>query len=111
MLKKIENNSGLKPLGRAVLVRMVELDELKTEMIKIPDQVKANSAAMEQRAIVVEVGGEAWSDEKEPRAAAGDKVIVTKLAGYVAKGPKDGQLYRLVNDREIFCKITEEANG
>jgi hypothetical protein len=29
------------------------------------------------------------------------------MAGYVAQGPKDGKLYRLVDDRDIFCQIEE----
>ena len=102
------NNSGLQPLGRAVLVRMVELEEMKTTLIKIPDHVRKNSAVMEQRAEVIAIGPECWSDEKSPRAAEGDKVIVTKLAGYTAVGPADGEVYRLVNDRDIFCKIDKE---
>ncbi len=101
------NESGLKPLGRAVLVKPIELEELKTVKVIIPEDVRRGSATMEQRAIVVEVGGECWTDEKAPRAKPGDKVIVTKLAGYLAKGPKDGQLYRLVNDRDIFCRVEE----
>lgn len=104
------NSSGLEPLGRAVLVRMVELEELKTKLIQIPDNVRSQSSVMEQRAQVIAVGGEAWSDEKAPRAQVGDKVFITKLAGFIARGPKDGKLYRLVNDRDIFCKITEEEN-
>lgn len=104
------NESGLEPLGRAVLVRMVEIDELKTQAIHIPQHVRASSAVMEQRAEVIAVGAAAWEDEKIARAAPGDKVIITRLAGYVAKGA-DGELYRLVNDRDIFCKITKESNG
>lgn len=105
------NSSGLEPLGRAVLVRMVELEEMKTKLIAIPDNVRKNSAVMEQRAIVVAIGPEAWSDEKSPRCVTGDKVIVTRMAGYMTKGPADDKLYRMVNDRDIFCKITEEQNG
>ena len=106
---QLNNESGLEPLGRAVLVRMVELDEVKTSLIQIPEHVKRNSAVMEQRAEVVEVGPACWEDEKTPRCKPGDKVIVTKLAGYVARGPADGKLYRMVNDRDIFCKITKES--
>lgn len=101
------NESGLVPLGRAVLVRMVELEELKAERIVIPDHVRATSAVMETRAEVVAIGASCWEDEKEPRAKVGDKVIITRMAGYVATGPKDKQLYRLVNDRDIFCRIEE----
>lgn len=105
----IENRSGLEPLGRAVLIKMVEASEHKG-MIQIPDHVKASAAVMEQRAVVIAIGGCAWEDEPRPRAAIGDRVIVTKLAGYVTKG-RDGELYRLVNDRDIFCRVTGEDNG
>ncbi len=104
------NTSGLKPLGRAVLLKMVEIDELKTVKVVIPENVKRNSATVEQRAIVMDVGNEAWADEAEPRAQIGDKVFVTKFAGFIAKG-NDGEIYRLVNDRDIFCKIEETDNG
>lgn len=103
------NESGLKPLGRAVLVRMVELEQLKASLIQIPESVRKNSSVMEQRAEVIEVGPACWEDEKSgARCQPGDKVIITKMAGYVAKGPADGKLYRLVNDRDVFCLITTE---
>lgn len=105
-----ENLSGLKPLGRAVLVRMVELDDMKTERIVIPAHVKSSSATVEQRAEVVAVGSAAWEDEKEPRCAPGDRVLVTKFAGYVTVGD-DEQIYRLVNDRDIFCLITGKGGA
>lgn len=103
--KQATNSSGLVPLGRAVLVKMAELDEVKAEKILIPDHVRQNSAVMETRAIVIAVGASAWEDEKEARAKPGDKVIITRMAGYVAVGPKDQQIYRLVNDRDIFCRM------
>jgi len=104
----IENTSGLKPLGRAVMIKPYE-PEIAQGMIQLPDSVKATGLMLEQRAIVVDVGDCAWDDEKVPRAKAGDKVIVTKFAGYMAVGPKDGLQYRLVNDRDVFAQITEEA--
>jgi len=105
------NESGLVPLGRAVLVQMEELKRPKG-LLHIPESVENSSAAVEKKATVVAVGGEAWADEKEPRCAPGDRVFVTAFAGFVTRGPKDGKPYRLVNDRDIFCKIVEEkANG
>lgn len=106
----IENLSGLQPLGRAVLVRMVELEEWKASLIQIPDHVRQSSAVMEQRAEVVAVGSECWADEDGPRAKPGDRVIITKFAGYVVKGADD-QLYRLVNDRDLFCRVTKESEN
>ena len=101
------NESGLKPLGRAVLLRMYE-PQRKKGLIEIPDKVREQASLMENRAEVIAIGASCWIDEPEPRCRIGDKVIVTKMAGYTAKGPADGQLYRMVNDRDIFCQITKE---
>lgn len=104
------NTSGLKPLGRAVLVEPYE-PEIKKSMIVMPDTVKERTAMVETRAIVVEVGPAAWDDEKVPRALPGDKVLISKFAGVMAKGISDGKAYRLVNDRDIFCRLEGEDNG
>lgn len=104
MLQTHENTSGLVPLGRAVLVEMIELEEMQASLIHIPAAVRNQSAAMEQRCRVVAVGAAAWEDEKEARAKPGDKVIITRLAGYVAAG-KDKKTYRMINDRDVFCRI------
>ena len=102
----MENKSGLEPRGVAVLVEPYE-PELKAGNIVIPDQVRAQMAQVDNRAIVIQVGPTAWADESEPRARPGDRVLVTKFAGYMATGPKDGKQYRLVNDRDIFCRLTD----
>jgi len=88
---------------------MTELEGMKATLIEIPEHVKRNSSTIEQRGEVIAVGGDCWADEKEPRAQPGDTVIVTKLAGYMTKGPADGKIYRLVNDRDVFCRITKES--
>lgn len=120
----MENTSGLKPLGKAVLIRAFA-PERKVGKIVIPENVQGKMAMVDNRATVIEVGADAWSDEgawtrfmlfwkrwkHQPRAVPGDNVLVTKFAGFMAEGPADGQLYRLVNDRDIFCAITEVANG
>jgi co-chaperonin GroES (HSP10) len=75
----------------------------------LPDSVQGRMSMVDNRAVVVAVGPSAWHDEPAPRAQVGDRVLVTKFAGFMAKGPKDGQMYRLVNDRDIFCAITYEG--
>lgn len=102
----MKNETGLHPKGVAVLIEPYE-PEAKTSVIELPDQVKQRFAMIEARGIVLEVGPEAWKDEKVPRASPGDKVLVTKYAGYAAQSPKNGRLYRLVNDRDVFCGIEE----
>lgn len=100
------NTSGLAPLGRAVLVKIYE-PERRDSLIAIPDFVQERGAAVETRAIVVAIGPACWPDEPA-RATVGDKVLISKLAGFVAKGTADGQIYRFVNDRDIFARIVEE---
>ena len=102
------NESGLKPLGRAVLVEPYE-PEFKRSLIEIPAHVRMNSSLADTRCIVVECGPHCWHDELSARAKPGDKVLVTKYAGFMANGTKDGKLYRLINDRDIFCCIVDET--
>lgn len=103
----MNNTSGLKPLGRAVLVAPYE-PELKKGLIEIPDTVLDRTRMVEQRALVVEAGPEAWRDETVPRAQPGDKVMVSRYAGVLVTGPADGKPYRVVNANDIFLKIEGE---
>jgi len=102
-----ENKSGLDPRGVAVLIELYE-PERKGAQIVLPDSVQGRLSMVDNRAVVVAIGPSAWHDEPSPRAAVGEKVLVTKFAGFMAKGPLDGKMYRLVNDRDIFCAITDE---
>jgi co-chaperonin GroES (HSP10) len=104
-----QNLSGLKPLGRAVLVEIYE-PELKSSVIELPDMVQERMMMLEQRAVVVEVGAAAWPDEP-PRAAPGDRVMIARMSGVMTTGTADGKKYRMVNDRDIFCQIVKESEN
>lgn len=107
--KKAKNNtSGLCPKGRAVLVRPYQAERLSSTLV-IPDAVKSGLQMVEQRAVVIEVGENAWHDEPSWRAYPGDHVLITRYSGFEARADitKDGLTYRLINDREIFCVIEE----
>lgn len=105
----MENNSGLRPLGRAVLVEYYE-PERTGSVIIIPESVRERGMTTEQRAVIIEVGVACWPDEPQ-RAFPGDKVLISKMAGYIARGTADGKLYALVNDRDIFAQITKEKDN
>ena len=100
------NPSGVRPLGRAVLVEYYE-PERRNTTIYIPESVRKGETLVEQRAIVVEIGVACWPDEP-PRAKVGDKVLIARMSGYALTGPADGKLYRIVNDRDIFAQIVHE---
>ena len=104
------NESGLKPLGRTVLIRPYEVEKVTKGGIVIPNQISERDEMAETRATVIEVGACAWDDEPMPRAVAGDKVLFAKYAGKVCIGPLDGVSYRVVNDRDIFLKIVGEKH-
>lgn len=102
-----ENTSGLVPVGVAVLVEAYE-PEIKKSMIAIPETVAERTKIAETRAIVRAIGPYAWNEEPEPRAKIGDKVMIARFAGIAIKGPLDGKDYRIINDRDIFCRIEGE---
>jgi len=104
----MSNESGLRPLGHAVLVEPYE-PQKKESLIVMPETVKERTLMVETRAVVVAVGPEAWVDESSPRAAVGDHVMISKFAGVMATGIKDGKSYRFVNDRDIFCALEVET--
>lgn len=103
----MQNDSGLKPLGRAVLVKPYNAAP-SGSLLVMPDSVQERDSLVEQRAIVIEVGANAWCDEPCPRAKPGDKVLISRFAGYLARGTSDDQLYRVINDRDIFAAIEVE---
>lgn len=100
------NTSGLKPLGRAILVEHYE-PEREGALIQLPDNVQGRMLMAEQRAVVIEIGPSCWPDEP-PRCAVGDRVLVSKMAGYMARGTADGKQYRIINDRDVFAQIVVE---
>ncbi len=104
----MKNDSGLIPKGRAVLVKPYQ-PERKQGLVVLPDSVQVNQQVVEQRATVIAIGPEAWVEEGQPRAVVGEKVLISAYAGYMAKGTKDGEQYRFVNDRDIFAGIQDEG--
>lgn len=106
----MKNKSGLEPVGRAVLVEPYEPERTaKSTLIEIPKSARERLTMAEQRATVIAVGPEAWKDETRPRAKPGDKVMISAYAGILTEGPVDGKQYRVVNDRDIFLRIVNEA--
>ena len=107
--KREKNNSGLDPRGVAVLIQPYTVDP-KGGLIELPQQTQERLQTVENRAVVIAIGPSAWHDEPAPRAKVGEKILVTKFAGFMVKGPKDGEAYRLVNDRDIFCALTGDED-
>lgn len=102
---KVENNSGYRPVGRAVLLRAFELLE-KQSRIVVPDEAALSSATCDTQGIVVGIGADAWKDISK-RCEVGDKVLFTKFTGGVLKG-KDGYVYRMIPADAIYAVKEED---
>ena len=103
------NKSGLHPQGVAVLTEPYEPEvKIWSDTLIIPDEVRQSLSVLENRVIVIEIGGSAWEDEPRPRAKVGDVVLIQKHSGFVATGA-DGKFYRMVNCRDIFCVVDSAA--
>ena len=98
------NKTGIHPLGHAVLVEAFE-PERAVSLLVIPDEVRQQMRVLENRVRVLEIGLAAWEDEKAPRAKVGDIVLVVKHTGAVVTSPVNNRLYRLVSDRDIYCRL------
>ncbi|CAB4120851.1 GroS Co-chaperonin GroES (HSP10) [uncultured Caudovirales phage] len=107
-MNEVTNNSGVSPLGRAVLVRPYVVEDKTSGGIILTTETRSKDQMAEQRAVVVEIGPTAWLGESAPRAAIGDKILFSKWSGYQLQGPFDGLTYRVVNDSDIFMRITKE---
>lgn len=102
-MSEVVNNSGLVPLGVAVLVEPYQPD-MESSVLVLPDNVRWSAILVDTKVRVLEVGPAAWKEEEQPRAKPGDVVFITKMAGYITQGA-DGKVYRLVNDRDVFCRV------
>jgi co-chaperonin GroES (HSP10) len=99
-MMEIENNSGFRPVGKAVLLRAFEMLE-KTGRVFIPDDVLMSSSAADTEGIVVAIGPDCWKDAT-PRAKVGDKVLITRFTGGMIKG-SDGYIYRMIPGDAIYA--------
>lgn len=119
--KKV-NQSGLRPVGHAVLLEPYEpdFDAARRSGLIIPENQRNNSIMVEMRAIVVELGDMAYRKDYQnwflrlvtpwrPRCKPGDKIMVQSYSGAIVVGTLDGKQYRLVNDEDVFVQIVEEA--
>lgn len=101
-----ENVSGLIPTGPNVLAKMDTCSNMSSGGIIMVDErvERMNEASI--TGVVYAVGPDAFkyvSDPLEP----GDRIYIEKYAGIKAIG-MDGCLYRLIDEKQIGCKITPE---
>lgn len=116
------NESGIYPVGRHIVVKPDEVEEVTEGGIVIPEETKTKYAQAISTGIVVAMGKDCFrhGTEKvyrlidgemklverrvdgyeEPFCKVGDRICFAKFAGRGMPG-KDGEQYRVMNDEDI----------
>lgn len=98
-----KNESGLKPFGKYVLVRMDEFASKHAGVIDLPEQYVEKMNFQSETGCIYAIGpsafkvhpdGSLWKAEDRP--TPGLRVYVERYAGHLAKGV-DGHLYRFMD--------------
>ena len=97
----MENTSGIYPKSYVLLIKLDKVADTSAGGIALSAQTQEVAQLHTIYATVVDVGPGCWNDEKEPRAKIGDHIIFAKLAGEAVKG-KDGEMYRLITDKQVL---------
>ena len=103
----VTNESGIYPKGHRVLIKAEEVEEKTSGGILLTSEMTKREQLAEIRGRVIELGSTAFSDQKEPFCAVGDRVIFAKYSGILYDG-KDGNEYRVINDLDVVAVIEEE---
>lgn len=127
----MKNESGIYPVGRHILVKPDEVEEVTEGGIVLPEQHldKYNQAI--STGVVVAVGADSFRHGTEdiyrlvdgemklverrvdgydrPFAEPGDRIIFAKFAGKGMPGA-DGEQYRMMNDEDITALADPEVN-
>lgn len=107
----MKNESGVFPTEYKVLISPIKVDEKTKGGIILPDEHKDREQFAQMQGTLVAISPLAftyadktdWGEAAKPKP--GDKVLFAKFAGAAVKG-KDGNDYRLVNDKDIAAVLS-----
>lgn len=103
------------PSGFRILVHILPQEETlkrwQNSNLKMPDEVRDREWQAQVWALVVELGPEAYKDEKrfpgQPWCQPGDCIIMRPYAG--TRFMVRGQLYALINDDTVLAVVTDTS--
>lgn len=107
----MQNESGIVPFGFKVLVKIKKLEEKTKGGIIIPQDTLDREGEASQIATVIDYGQAAFTigmgdlpKEWDIKPKVGDQIILERYCGVRIEG-KDGEDYRLVNDKQILGQL------
>jgi chaperonin GroES len=95
------------PQGHRVLVRPDKKEQKTAGGIIIAEQIREKEELAGIFGTLVSIGPDSWKafGDGQPWAKVGDRVVFSKYGGIVLEDPDDKELYRLLNDDDIYCTI------
>jgi chaperonin GroES len=99
----------IEPVGHRVLVKPDSVEEVTKGGIILAQTTRETQQLAGIIGTVVAVGDNAWKgfDDGHAWAKVGDRVAFAKYGGFVIEDPTTKEQYRLLNDEDITCIITE----
>lgn len=104
---EVVNKSGIIPVGNTILVYPDPIEEKTSTGIYVgtPGEIERLYLAQTE-GTVVEIGPEAYYDEKTPRCKVGDRVVFAKYSGMLRDGNEETK-YRLIHDTDVVAILTD----
>jgi chaperonin GroES len=101
------------PQGHRVLVKPEKKEEKTEGGIILAQSIREKEELAGIFGTVIAIGPNAWAafDGGEPWAKVGDRVVFSKYGGLVLEDPETKELYRLLNDDDIYCTLEEGATA
>ena len=103
----------IRPTAHRVLVKLKPIEREERSDAGIILTTEANHDARQramQEAYVIEVGPSAFNDfgDGEAWCKEGDLVMIAKYSGEDRVDPETNEVYRIINDEDIFAVVEEE---
>jgi co-chaperonin GroES (HSP10) len=100
----VVNDSGMIPVEYRCVVRLDPVEEVTAGGIIKPQMRAAMDQMAATEAVLLAVGGNAFSDWADPVPQVGDKVMINKYAGQFREAnPEDRD--RLIQDKDILAVL------
>ena len=99
------------PTGHRVLVKLKKLEEKSSGGIIITrEDEKAREQRAMQEAYVVRLGKNAFRDFGDGHlwCEEGQQVLIKRYSGEDREDPKTGDIYRVLNDEDIYAVVHED---
>lgn len=97
------------PQGHRVLVAPDKKEEKTQGGIILTKSIQQQEELAGIFGTIVAIGPNAWKafDDGQPWAEVGDRVVYSKYGGLVLEDPDTKEMYRLLNDDDIYCTIKD----